>query len=70
MDYKNEIVKPTAKDKIFEVIVLMLLWWLFLILYLGFWIIDKIKGKKSVKEITKEEKLDRLMINFLFCKKL
>ncbi|MEI3527429.1 MAG: hypothetical protein V8R15_05240 [Bacilli bacterium] len=70
MNYKNEIVKPTAKDKIFEVIVLMLLWWLFLILYLGFWIIDKIKGKKSVKEITKEEKLDRLMINFLFCKKL
>ena len=70
MNYKNEIVKPTAKDKIFEVIVLMLLWWLFLILYLGIWIIDKIKGKKSVKEITKEEKLDRLMINFLFCKKL
>ena len=70
MNYKNEIVKPTAKDKIFEVIVLMLLWWLFLILYLGFWIIDKIKGKKSVKERSKEEKLDRLMINFLFCKKL
>lgn len=77
MDFDNKKIEFSKKDKIketlFMIIFIILTWWLFII----FWIVkttnklyNKIIGKKLEPQLTKEEKLDRLMINLLCCEKV
>jgi hypothetical protein len=77
MDSDNKKIEFSKKDKIketlFMIIFIILTWWLIIIV----WFIkatnklyNKIIGKKLEPQLTKEEKLDRLMINLLCCEKI
>lgn len=77
MDSDNKQIELTKKEKlkeiIFFILFIVLTWWLIIIL----WLIqrfarlyDRIIGKRSKTILTKEEKLDILMIDLLHCEKI
>jgi hypothetical protein len=77
MDSDNKKIEFSKKDKIketlFLIIFIILTWWLIIIV----WFIkatnklyNKIIGKKLEPQLTKEEKIDKLMINLLCCEKV
>lgn len=77
MDSNNKKIEFSKKEKIketlFMIIFIILTWWLIIIV----WLIkatnklyNKIIGKKLEPQLTKEEKLDRLMIDLLCCEKV
>lgn len=77
MDYNNKKIELSKKDKLIETlfmaIFILLTWWLIFIFWLIKsirWLSNKIVGKKYEPNRTKEEELDRLMINRLGCKKV
>lgn len=64
--------KEKIKDKLFEIVIFILLWWLILALYIGrliYRLYKKIR-KQDFKKLSNEEKLDNLMINLLCCEKI
>ena len=67
---RKEMKLSYSKLKIFRdtFIILLLFWWLLLI-FLLIATISKLFDKNK-KELTKEEKLDKFMINYLLCEKI
>lgn len=60
MNYNNEIVEQTRKDKIFAIVVLIFCWWLFLLLYFVFLYMIKLKVKNRKNNCLKKKKLTNL----------